>query len=137
MLSGGNIEQLLASHMNLNSSNQLLDDILNNLQGLTPDQQQIREEIKEKTDHMQESWKEVTRNGEEQASPFDMTPQESARNFAEAKSKNGPLSSTAAVISENIQQNLNQNESDLDTMTKPLFRITPKYNDTRNLTVSY
>lgn len=51
--------------MNLNSSNELLDSILNNLQKLTPEQEKIKDEIRQKSDELKAGWKEITQNQEE------------------------------------------------------------------------
>lgn len=49
------IETLLVSHMNLNSSNQIIDQILNNLQGLTPEQELLRDNLQKRVSQIQSS----------------------------------------------------------------------------------
>lgn len=49
-----NLDQLLEHPINLDSSNHLLDAILNNLQGLTPEQEAQKRQIEERSRLIQE-----------------------------------------------------------------------------------
>jgi len=47
-----NIEELIKNSLNLQSTNNILDVILNNLQGLTPEQEEQRRIIEEKSRYL-------------------------------------------------------------------------------------
>lgn len=51
----GNIEALMKKQLNLDTSKDILDNILNNLQGLTPDQQRTKELIEKRAKLLREA----------------------------------------------------------------------------------